>query len=403
MQNKKLKILRIVTRLNIGGPAIHTTLLTREFSGDKFESRLLCGSVSRREGDMGYIAQTYGISPVYIPALRREINPFCDFVAFFQILKYMVKFKPHIVHTHTAKAGTLGRLAAILTGVPVKIHTFHGHVFYKYFSKRKTKLFIFVERILAKFTDTIIAISDKQKDEIINKYKITRREKCHVVKLGFDLQKFLGIEHKRNIFREKFKFSENDILVGIIGRLAPIKNHKMFIDALSHLYRNGKRDITERIKSVIVGDGEMREELSAYARFNGLKEKLLFTGWLKDIDEVYAGLDIVALTSLNEGTPVALIEAMSSFKPVISTDVGGVKDAVGNAGFLVASNDYKAMGNEILNLAESTEIREKQGKIGRDFVKEAFSKERLVAELEALYSELMSKKSLPAGRQGEKT
>lgn len=387
---KKIKILRILTRLNIGGPAIHAVLLTREFNNDEFESTLLCGSVSDYEGDMGYITDIYNVKPFYLAELKREINPIKDFVAFFSIFKYIRKFKPDIVHTHTAKAGTLGRIAAILAGVPVKVHTFHGHVFEGYFGRISTGFFIFVERFLAKFTDAIIAISPGQRCDIVEKYKITTPDRCRVIRLGFDLEKFLKADEKKNLFRKRFNFKEDDILVGIIGRLAPIKNHKMFIDAAAYINECKETELIDKTKFIIVGDGEMKEELLIYSKSKGLKEKVVFTEWVRNIEEVYADLDIVALTSINEGTPVSLIEAMTSSKPVVSTDVGGVKDAVGEVGIAVKSGDYKTMANKILDLVSSHEKRKDLGRRGQELVKDKYSKDRLVAELKELYKELLS-------------
>ena len=395
---KKIKILRIITRLNIGGPAIHTTLLTKELNDNEFESTLMHGQVSKNEGDMGYIAEFCNVTPVYVPTLKRKINPFSDIIAFYQIFKYIRRYKPDIVHTHTAKAGTLGRIAAILANVPVKVHTFHGNIFYGYFNRITTQFFIFIEKILAKFTDSIIAISQRQKEEIVQKYRIINPERCCVVRLGFDLEKFSNLEHRRqNLFREKFNFKQDDILVGMVGRLTSIKNHKMFIDAIDYMNKTAAEDIIDKIKFVIVGDGEMKEELLAYGRFKGLMEKIFFTGWFKDTDRVYADLDIVALTSINEGTPVSLIEAMVSSKPVVSTNVGGVKDTVGETGILVDVGDYKTMGDKILELVSSAEKREKMVKLGRDFVKDRYSKERLVSELKELYRNFISKKSMKKG------
>lgn len=385
---KKLKILRIIARLNIGGPAIHAVLLTKEFNDNEFESVLMHGAISNKEGDMGYIAKRYGVNPVYVAALKREINPFLDIAALWGIFSYMRHYKPDIVHTHTAKAGTLGRIAAILAGVPVKVHTFHGNIFYGYFGSASTRFFIFMERFLAKFTNVIIAISTLQKNEIVQRYRIIPAKKCRVVRLGFDLERFLISEQKKGIFRNKLEVDKDDILIGIIGRLVSIKNHKMFIDAAGHVMKNVKGSPAEKIRFVIVGDGELKEELLIYADSKGFAKKIFFTGWNKDMDEVYADLDIVTLTSINEGTPVSLIEAMASSKPVIATDAGGTKDALGNVGLLVPSGDYRAMGDKMLELVYSEEKRRELGERGRNFVKNIYSKKRLVRKIRELYKEL---------------
>ncbi len=397
---KKIKILRIITRLNIGGPAVHTALLTEEFNNNEFESMLVCGSISKGEGDMGYIAKYCGINSVYVPQLGREINPLLDLAAFYRIFKIMREYKPDIVHTHTAKAGTLGRVAAILTNVPVKVHTFHGNIFYGYFSRMATRFFILIEKALAKFTDAVIAISPVQEAEIVKKYKITNMKKCRLVRLGFDLEKFLNSEGtERGLIRGRFNLERDDILVGIVGRLTRIKNHRMFIDVVGDIGKHCDKQLRDKIKFVIIGGGELKEQLLEYIKFKGLERKIFFMGWFKNMSGAYADLDIVTLTSLNEGTPVSLIEAMASSKPVVSTDVGGVKDTIGDVGILVKSGDHKAMAGEILKLAFSPERRRRLGALGRDLVKDIYSKKRLVSELEALYKELLSKKSKPACRQ----
>jgi len=390
---RKIKILRIIARLNIGGPAIQATLLTRAFNNDEFESKLICGEISRGEGDMGYIAERYGVNPTYLPQLGRNISPLRDVAALWGIFKHIRKFKPDIVHTHTAKAGTLGRIAAVLANIPVKVHTFHGNIFQGYFNGRTTRFFLFIEKILARFTNTIIAISPGQKREIVEKYQITDSGRCRVIRLGFDLENFLNLEHKKKgHFREKFNFRNDDILVGIIGRLTSVKNHKMFIDAAGYLLNHAEPDLAERIKFVIVGDGELKGEIALYARFKGLAGKVFFSGWEKHIDEVYADMDIIALTSINEGTPVSLIEAMASSRPVIATDVGGVKDVLGEIGILVDPGDYKDMAEKMLELASSPEQRKKLGGLGRNVVKDIYSKERFTSELGRLYGELVMKK-----------
>ncbi|MBN1353475.1 MAG: glycosyltransferase family 4 protein [Candidatus Omnitrophica bacterium] len=391
-RNKKTKILRVITRLNIGGPAIHVTLLTGMFNDGEFESALLCGSVSEREGDMGYIAEDYGVKPLYIPQLTREISVFRDLAAFFSIIKHIKRYKPDIVHTHTAKAGTLGRIAAILSRVPVIVHTFHGNVFQGYFSKRRTKLFIIIERILARFTDCIIAISPAQKEEITKLYRITRPDKCRVVRLGFDLERLSGALENGRGLRDDLKLAESDILVGIIGRLTAIKNQKMFVDMAYHLINTGESRLKERLKFAVIGDGELREELLAYTRFRGLAKKIFFVGWAKDMRKVYPALDIVTLTSSNEGTPVTLIEAMSFSKPVVATDTGGIKDTVRENGILVKKDDYKSMAHAVSELAVSREKRESLGRLGRDFVRATYSKERLYSEFRQLYNDLEKQK-----------
>lgn len=387
----KIKILRIIARLNMGGPAVHTVLLTNEMNDDQFESILMTGSVSNGEGDMGYLAERSSVKPVYIPCLGRAINPFRDIRAFFQMLAYMRRYRPHIVHTHTAKAGALGRLAASISGVPVKIHTFHGHIFAGYFNEITSKFFIFIEKLLAGLTDGIVVVSAMQKEEIAEKYKIADPAKCHVIRLGFDLDQFLTSETRKGKLRKSYNFKDEDILVGIVGRLTAIKNHRLFIDMAEYVAGHAPRDIAERIKFVVVGDGELKNTIVEYSKQKGLEDKVYFTGWVTDMAEAYADLDIVTLTSINEGTPVSLIEAMACMKPVVATSVGAVSDTVGECGMLVEGGDYESMGRKVLELCASPETRERLGKIGRDCVRKIYSKERLVFELKKLYKDLLSK------------
>ena len=389
---KKIKILRIITRLNIGGPAIHASLLTKELNNDGFESMLMHGALSKDEGDMGYASDLSFGKPVYVPSLKREINFLSEFGALLRIFMFIKKYRPDVVHTHTAKAGALGRIAAILARVPAKVHTFHGNVFHGYFAEARTNFFIRIERFLAKFTDAIIAISQRQESDISKKYRISPPEKCRIIRLGFDLGSFLNSESKRNAFRKELKCADDDILIGIAGRFVPIKNHKMFIDAARHMMKIAPEGIKRRAKFVIIGDGALKSELLAYSRFVRIAEKVFLTGWVRDMAAAYAGLDIVALTSINEGTPVSLIEAMASKRPVISTDVGGVKDAVGEAGILVKSGDYMAMGERMLELASSPQKRESLGNCGREWASANYSKNRLVSELSELYRKLLLKK-----------
>lgn len=345
---KKIKIVRIITRLNVGGPAIHTILLSEGMDKGDFETFLVSGRPDADEGDMSWLADEKGIKVEYIPQLGRKI---ClkDLPAFLRILKLLWKIKPDIVHTHTAKAGTLGRIAAVLTGVPVKIHTFHGHVFDGYFSPAKTRIFIGIEKILGMFTDKVIVVSESVRREISGRLKIVPDKKCVVIKLGFDLGRFLDNGVLKGALRKEFKIGAGTLLVGIVGRLVPIKNHKMFLRVAGKVIDSMPG---QELKFLIIGDGELRQYLEAEARRMGLENKSIFTGWIKDIAKVYADLDVVALTSLNEGTPVSLIEAMASARPVVATSVGGVADIIrdGENGLLAGSNDVDDFSDKVIFL-----------------------------------------------------
>lgn len=387
----KKKIIRIISRLNIGGPAIHTILLTSALNKNGYNDILICGKVSKYEGNMHSFARDKNVEPLLIPELGREISFKKDLKAFFKLYSIVKKEKPDIVHTHTAKAGVLGRLAAIFNGVPIKVHTFHGHIFDSYFSPIKSKIFLFIERFLALFTDKVIVVSETIKDDIVKRRRVTKDKNCVVIPLGLELEKFLNCQNSKGIFRKKFGINDTMLLIGIIGRLVPIKNHRMFLDVAKKTKINSPNT---KVKFIIVGDGELREEIRDYAYELGLKDDVIFTGWAKDLVSVYADLDIVVLTSLNEGTPVSLIEAMAAGKAIVATDIGGVKDLVKTNvnGLLTIPGDIDDFYTKLIFFLNDAQKRKEFGKQGRISVIKKYSKERLINDLELLYQELLSKK-----------
>ena len=389
-----MKILRIIARLNIGGPARNAVLLTEALSCRSglnltykncgYETVLVCGEVAESEGDMMYLAQGKGINPIIVKELGRELSWKDDWTAFWKIYKIIRQEKPDIIHTHTAKAGALGRLAGILYRKSILIHTFHGHVFSGYFGKIKTVFFIWVERFLGLFTVRIITVSENLKKELVEKYKIAPEKKFSVVELGFELDELFKLPARNN---------PEIINIGIVGRLVPIKNHKMLFKACRLGLAKGLSPLLGTVPSryIIIGNGEMRVELEKYAEELGIKDMVEFRGWVKDLKAIYEGLDIVALTSLNEGTPVSLIEAMAGARPVVATRVGGVLDIVqdGKSGYLVESEDVEGFSRKLIDLIKDPEKRRKFGEYGRSIVKERFSKERLIKDTEKLYNNIL--------------
>ncbi len=388
-----MKILRIIARLNIGGPARNAVLLTEGFStrpdfvgthsnNIEWETVLVCGEVEGNEGDMMYLARGKGIEPVMVAELGRELSFWDDWRAFWKIYKIICQEKPDIVHTHTAKAGALGRAAACLykvKGLRCKVvHTFHGHVLHGYFGGIKTWFFIRVEKILALFTDKIITVSQTLKKELVEGFGIAPGEKFEVVELGFELEELLGLPVGE---------AGRCVNIGIVGRLAPIKNHKMLMRIASSIVQRAER-MAGNIRFVIIGDGELRHELERYAEELGIKEMVEFVGWVKDLKKIYEELDIVVLTSLNEGTPVSIIEAMAAGRPVVASDVGGVKDIIkdGESGYLVGSGDEKDFSERLMELINDAEKRRRFGQYGRSLVKDRFSKDRLIKDTEGLYN-----------------
>ena len=389
------KVLRIINRLNIGGPTYNAALLTK-YLAPEFETKLVAGIKDESEAGSEFILDNLGIEADYIPDMYRPIHPFKDYTAYQHIKKIIQEYKPDIVHTHAAKAGALGRMAASECGVPVVLHTFHGHVFHSYFSPLKTRFFIEVERWLANKSSHIIAISQKQKEELNKVYNIVQKDKISIVPLGFDLDRFYtGQVDKRIDFRAKYKIADDEIAIGIVGRLVKIKNHALFLQALQQLIQNTDK----KIRAFIVGDGEKRPYLEQLASelniqfTNNPKEKaeLTFTSWIKNIDEVYAGLDLVCLSSLNEGTPVSLIEAQAANKAIATTDVGGVRDVVipGLSALLSPSEDVDALAQNLLTLVADDKLRQSMGQQGSRYVKEKYTYTRLVDDMAKLYDRLL--------------
>jgi GT2 family glycosyltransferase/glycogen synthase len=408
LEDFRIRVLRFIARLNVGGPSIHVYLLTTGLDPKRFHSTLVTGRISPREGDMGYLFQSAVEQPVIIEDLQREISPLMDGRAFLQILRLLRHKRPDIIHTHTAKAGTSARLAAIIynrifNGNARTVHTFHGHVFEGYFSRTKTSMFIWIERILAKSTDVIVAISRTQKMDLSDKFRIAPDHKIKIIPLGFDLSPFLQSTALKGRFRNSIGLLRSSILVGIVGRLVAIKHHDMFLK-MAKIFLKRNPDIDA--KFILVGDGELREELEAHVETLGLKNHVSFCGWRRDLPEVYADLDVLALTSENEGTPVSIIEAMASGTPVISTDAGGVLDLLGHAeesstaggftvckrGVLCRKNDEAGFAQGLRHLITMDKKRlEKMTDEAKSFAMNTFSNERLVHDMEALYLEMITK------------
>ena len=392
---RKIRVLRIINRFNLGGPTYNATFLTA-FLDDKFETKLIGGKHEEHEGDSTFILDKYNVSFELVDELQRDVNFSQDRKAYKKIRKIIQEFKPDIVHTHASKSGFIGRLAASKEKVPVIVHTFHGHVFHSYFGKTKTSIYKSIERRMAKKSDAVITISKKQKEEICNEFGIVKPDKARIIPLGFDLSKFRENQVElRTEFRSKFEIGEKDLAIGIIGRLAPIKNHMLLINSAFEI----AKDSDQNLKIVIIGDGQLRIDLETTC--NELNKTLgykafLFTSWIKNIELALAGLEIVALSSLNEGTPVSLIEAQAAGVPVISTNVGGVRDIVlnGETGIIVDSFEVNKYAESLKMLVESKEIRLKMSQNGWNHVREEFSYTRLCFDVANLYNELLKKKGI---------
>ena len=393
------RVLRIINRLNLGGPTYTAANLTKYIDGE-FETLLVAGMTDDTEESSEFILKRLDLHPVYIKEMYRELNPLRDYKAYFRLRQIIREFKPDIVHTHAAKAGAVGRLAAHHEGVPVIVHTFHGHVFHSYFGALKTRLFLEIERYLGGKTHAIVTLSDIQKSELAHQFKVAHHDKFEVIPLGFDLSRFTeNKEEKRKAFREKYNVADDEIVVSIVGRLVPIKNHSMFLKALKIV----SEKTTKKIRAFIIGDGEERQNVEKMAtdlglKFNNkdLKERniLTFTSWIKDVDVSNAGSDIIVLTSFNEGTPVSLIEAQASGKPIVSTRVGGIANIVkeGETALLCQSDDVDAFAAHLLVLIENDQLRHEMSDRGTAHVMEHFSHIRLARDMSGLYRRLLNQK-----------
>lgn len=406
------RVLRIINRFNLGGPTHNAAYLTR-FLPPEYETLLVGGPEGGNEEGSGHILKALGVEARILPELQREVSPWKDRSAYRRIKQVIKEFKPDVVHTHAAKAGAVGRLAASELGVKAVVHTFHGHVFHSYFGPVRTTVFKNIERFLAHRTSRIVAISEKQKRELVEEHRICPASKVSVIPLGFDLAKFREDQAaKRALFRRVYGVAEDELAVAIVGRLVPVKNHGLFLKGLKHVQeRSGKK-----VRAFIVGDGEEREHIRQQAADLGLSlasaqafnghgfghgvngnpvvkpADVTFTSWIKEIDIVHAGADVVALTSFNEGTPVSLIEAQAAGKPVVSTRVGGIENVVhdGSTGLLSANDDAGAFGSNLLRLVENGALRAEFAARGWEQVGQRYHYSRLVQDTAALYAGLLA-------------
>jgi len=383
-----VRIARVIARLNVGGPAQHAILLTAGMDRTRFLTSLITGIVGRGEGDLSSEAHARGVEPTIVSALGPAIRPLHDVVALGTLVRLFRRLRPDIVHTHTAKAGALGRLAARLAGVPRSVHTFHGHVLDGYFSPAATQLFLRLERVLARMTDRIITVSPRLRQSLLA-MGIGRPEQVEVVPLGLDLDRFLRMPKSQANLRAWLDIPAGAPLLGIVGRLVPIKDHPTLLQALGR-FPDGR----QAPHLLVVGDGERREELQRLTHHLGLASRVHFLGWRDDLEAILGGLDVVICCSRNEGTPVALIEAMAAGVPVISTDVGGVGDLVvhGETGWLVPPGDVGALAWGIETLLGQPGLRRRLADTARPAAVQRHHITGLIHRMETLYADVLAEK-----------
>jgi glycosyltransferase involved in cell wall biosynthesis len=382
MTRRRTRVLRVITRLNIGGPALHAALLSTRLDPERFETLLVAGREGATEGSMLELGRLHeGLALRRVPSLGREISGLDDLRALAAVTSIAREFRPDIVHTHLAKAGTVGRLAARASGARAVIHTYHGTVFKGYFGTVKTRAFIAIERGLARLSTRLVAITPSQRRELI-KLGIGDERKIVEIPLGLELEQFRtpleAVEARRRL-----GLPQSTPIVAIVARLVPVKNISLFLRALAI--------VNEPVLAVIVGDGEERAALEAHTKALGIELRVRFLGWQRDIAAVYAAADIVALTSLNEGSPVSLIEAMAAGRAVVSTAVGGVPDVVtdGVSGVLVPSGDAEELAGVISALLREPERRHRLGQAARQAAYPLYDVSRLLTDVTRLYQSLV--------------
>jgi glycosyltransferase involved in cell wall biosynthesis len=396
---KKNKIIHLITRLDKGGSAENTLLTVLGIDKKEYEVILVKGptyeSQMSKEEEASVVAslkeaQLKGVKIVTNRYLLRRINPFYDVLALFSLYRSLAKERPTIVHTHTSKAGLLARLAAKGAGVPIIVHTPHGHVFFGYFGAFKTKIFILLERLASHITDKIVALTQREKEDYLL-FKITDEEKLVVINSGIDLEKFKQppFPLKRN-FKKELGIPENALIVGTVGRLVPVKGPEFLIEA-------ARRIISKypNIFFVFMGDGYLRRDLERKTSEMGIRENVIFLGWRNDAPKIISLFDIFVLPSLNEGMGRVLVEAMALGKPIVASNIGGIPDLVihGKNGFLVPPKNSEELARYIRILLEDRERREKMGLAGKESVSN-FSKEKMVEKIAELYEKLSLQKNI---------
>lgn len=385
----RLRVLRIIARLNMGGPAHHVSLLSGRLEGRGYETRLLHGAVPPGEASLDELPARYGARAEIVPHLSPTLDPSADARALAEIARTIREWRPHIVHTHTAKAGFLGRLATMsVRPRPVVVHTYHGHVLEGYFSPRTEAVYRNLERGAAKLSDRLLGVSQATVDDLV-RLGIAPRDRFQVVPVGLNLGPFISATASpevRTAYRAELGVKDDEVLLSFVGRLAPIKRVDVLLRAVARL-----RELTGTpFVLAIVGDGTERAGLEQLTRTLGLGDVARFLGYRADMPAVAAGADVAVLSSDNEGTPVSLIEAGAAGKPAVTTDAGGVRDVVTpDGGAVVPPGDHEALARAMVEFVDDAERRRVAGAAARRWVVERFSVDRLVDDVDALYRELL--------------
>jgi len=396
LPGRPIKVLRVIARLNVGGPALHVAYLTAGLAQRGYDTTLVAGTVGRGEESMAFVADSKGVRVEVIDELHRNISPFRDARAILRLARLIRRERPTILHTHTAKAGAVGRLAALLAGrsrPPIVVHTFHGHVLRGYFNPIATRGFRVLETLLARTTTTLVAVSPEVRDDLV-RLRVAPASKFAVVRLGIELDRRVGNdETTRAATRRLLGVGDDPFVIGWVGRMTAVKRTDVVVRVLGKLVERG---VDARL--LLVGDGPDRDDLERYAHELGVVRRCLFLGYQDDVARWYNAIDALLLPSVNEGTPVSVIEALAAERPAVATKVGGTPDVIrdGVDGFLVDPADGDALAARLAELAGDPQRRSEMGAAGRARVLERYAVDRLVDDIDRLYRRLLGERGLPS-------
>ncbi|HET7485759.1 MAG TPA: glycosyltransferase [Solirubrobacterales bacterium] len=392
---EQLRVLQVIGRLNMGGPAHIAALLSgKRFYPDRYETLLVHGTPAPGEASLADLAAEEGATMRFLPELRQPVQPLHDSRALLKLIRLMREFRPHVVHTHTAKAGFLGRQAALAVRPrPAIVHTYHGHVLEGYFGRAKARLYLEMERAMARVSDCLIGVSQATVDDLV-RLGVAPRERFRVLPLGLDLDRFAELPGAlRAESRGELGLDTEEVLLVFVGRLVPIKRLDVLLGAFARA-----RESEPRLRLAVVGDGEERSRLEGQAAELGIAAGVRFLGYRRELHPIFAAADLALLSSDNEGTPVSLIEAAAAGLPAAATDVGGVREVVveEETGMLVPPGDAAALAAAILRLAADAGLRERYGLAARRRAIERYGAERLLDDVDGLYRELVAARAATA-------
>ncbi len=382
-----VRILRVIGRMNMGGPAHHVAILTKRLDPARFETLLVRGAVSRGEASLNHLLNPAKYQVIDLPRLGARIRPLNDLAVLMSLARIIRRYRPIIVHSHTAKAGLVARLAAMLAPGPrpLLVHTFHGHVLRGYFGRVPTAIYRLLERALARVTERLVCVSSANMEELLELH-VGRRAQYIVVPVGLELEAFLDLVPGDRALRCEVGAAPDDVLAIFVGRLVPIKRVDVLLRSLAHA-----RGLKAPVRLVVVGGGPLQHELEALASELGIAQETHFLGYREDVKELVSGSDVAVLSSSAEGTPVSLIQSGAGALPAVATAVGGVPEVVSDeSGVLVQAGDHEALGRALAALAGDSSLRRRLGSGARERVRERFAAQRLVADVEALYATLLA-------------